>query len=133
MKLKNFLPLLPALLLAAGCATPASLTPAIITQISPSEQPRNANNLYPVEVVFNSSQETLRWDTLQPYVVVNGQALPLRAVPVVKNRWEGVVPVPASDVQVKYRFKFDYLYNSFGQPRHNSEYSKSYTLKILDQ
>ena len=93
MNLKKFLPFLPVLLLA-GCTT------ASFTRLTPNAQPRNANNLYPVEVVFDSHQQSLRWDSIQPYVLVNGQPLPLRSVPVVKNRWEGLVPVPPSATAV---------------------------------
>jgi len=126
MNLKKFLPFLPVLLLA-GCTT------ATFTRLTPNAQPRNANNLYPVEVVFDSQQQSLRWDSIQPYVLVNGQPLPLRPVPVVKNRWEGLVPVPPSANAVNYRFKFDYLYNSFGTaPKPNSVSSKVYTLKVMD-
>ena len=126
MNLKKFLPFLPLLLLA-GCTT------ATFTRLTPNAQPRNANNLYPVEVVFDSQQQSLRWDSIQPYVLVNGQPLPLRSVPVVKNRWEGLVPVPPSANAVNYRFKFDYLYNNFGTaPKPNSVSSKVYTLKIMD-
>ena len=105
---KKFLPLLPVLLLA-GCAT-------TFTQLTPLEQPRNPNNLYPVEVIFNSSQQSLRWDSIQPYVLVGGELYPLRPVPMMQDRWEGVVPVPPSANGVSYRFKFDYQYNNFGTP-----------------
>jgi hypothetical protein len=125
--LKKFLPLLPCLLLA-GCAT------ATFTRLTPGEQPRNANNLYPVEVAFDSAQQSLRWDSIQPSVLVNGQVLPLRPVPMVKNRWEGLVPVPPGVATVNYRFKFDYLYNHFATaPQPNSVSSKTYTLKVVDQ
>jgi len=125
--LKKILPFLPILLLA-GCTT------GTFTRLSPNQQERNSNNLYPVEVAFNSQQQTLRWDSIRPFVVVDGQALPLRQVPMVKNRWEGLVPVQPGVNQVKYRFKFDYLYNSFASaPQPNSESSPNYTLKITDQ
>jgi hypothetical protein len=127
MILKKVLLILPVLLLA-GCAT------GTFTRLTPNEQPRNANNLYPVEVIFHSQQQSLRWDSIQPYVLVDGQPYPLRAVPIVENRWEGFVPVPPTANTVNYRFKFDYLYNSFGNaPKPNSEFSKPYTLKVLDQ
>ena len=71
MNLKRFLPLLPALLLT-GCST-------TFTRLTPLEQPRNANNLYPVEVQFNTTQQSLRMDSLKPYVLVNGELYPLRA------------------------------------------------------
>jgi hypothetical protein len=126
MILKKFLPLLPVLLLA-GCAS------GTFTRVSSTEQPRNANNLYPVEVIFNSQQQSLRWDSIKPFVVANGQSYPLRPVPMVNNRWEGLLPVAPTDNTTKFRFKFDYLYNSFGQPKPNSEASPSYTLKVVDQ
>jgi hypothetical protein len=127
MKLKKFLPLLPALLLA-GCVS------GTFTRLTPNEQPRNANNLYPVETIFASQQQSLRWDSIQAYVLVNGQPYPMRPEPIVQNRWEGFVPVPPTENQVTYRFKFDYLYNAFGNaPKPNSEYSKAYVLKVLDQ
>jgi len=126
MNLKKFLPLLPVLLLA-GCAT------AEFTRLTPNGQPRNANNLYPVETVFESQQQSLRWDSIKAYVLVNGQPLPLRPVPLVKNRWEGFVPVPPTANGVNYRFKFDYLYNNFGtEPKPSSALSKFYTLKVID-
>lgn len=125
---KKLLPLLPVLLLA-GCSTPAT-----IIRLTPNQQPRNADNLYPVETAFDSQQESLRWDSIQAFVVANGQALPMRPVPLVKGRWEGLVPVPAGASTVNYRFKFDYLYNSFGSaPKPGSVSSKIYTLKVVDQ
>ena len=128
MNLKKFLPLLPILLLA-GCSTTGTFT-----RMTPSQQPRNADNLYPVEVAFNSSQQSLRWDSVHPYVLVQGQAFPLRPVPVVQNRWEGLVPVPPTANSVTYRFKFDYLCNTFGKaPQPDSSWSKAYSLKVIDQ
>ena len=126
MNWKKFLPLLPALLLT-GCATN-------FTRLTPNEQPRNANNLYPVEVAFNSQQQALRWDSIKPYVLVNGQPYDMRQVPMITNRWEAFVPVPPSGNSVNYRFKFDYLYNNWGTPpKPNSAYSPQYKLEILDQ
>ncbi|MGA2854230.1 MAG: hypothetical protein ABSE90_08900 [Verrucomicrobiota bacterium] len=126
MNLKKFLPVLPVLLLA-GCAS-------TFTRLTPLEQPRNPNNQYPVEVQFNSPQQSLRWDSIKPYVLVNGELYPLRPEQMVQNRWEGFVPVPAGANTVAYRFKFDYLYNNFGtQPKPNSAWSPQYQLKIVDQ
>ena len=127
MNLKKFLPFLPVLLLA-GCSTTASFT-----RMTPSVLPRNADNLYPVEVAFTSSQQSLRWDTVRPCVLVQGQQYPLRPVPVVKNRWEGLIPVPPTANAANYRFKFDYLYNTFGNnPQPASALSSAYTLKIVE-
>ena len=123
---KKFLPLLSVLLLT-GCA-------ATLTRLSPLQQPRNPNNLYPVEVAFNSQQQSLRWETIQPYVLVNGEKYSLRPVPLVQNRWEGFLPVPPGANSVVYRFKFDYKYNNVGTaPKSNSAYSPAYKLTIVDQ
>jgi hypothetical protein len=126
MNWKKFLPLLPVLLLT-GCA-------ATFTRLTPDQQPRNANNLYPVETSFNTQQQSVRWDSVKAYVLVKGELYPLRPVPVVPNRWEGLVPVPPTEHNVVYRFKFDYLYNNFGtQPEPDSAFSPEYDLHIIDQ
>ena len=123
---KKFLTLLPVLLLA-GCATSS------FTRVTPLQQPRNTNNLYPVEVIFNSSQQSLRWDSLKPFVLVNGELYPLRPVPIVQNRWEGFVPVAPTASSVIYRFKFEYLFNTFGsEPKSGSDVSPQYNLKIVE-
>jgi hypothetical protein len=124
--LKKILAVLPLLLLT-GCAT-------TFTRLTPLEQPRNPNNLYPVEVAFNSSQQSLRWQSIQPYVLVNGQLYPMRQVPMMQNRWDGFVPVPPGTNSVNYRIKFDYLCNTFGEtPKPNSAFSPVYKLTIIDQ
>ncbi len=54
-------------------------------------------------------------------------------VPLVKNRWEGLVPVPPTANSVIYRFKFDYLYNHIGtEPKSGSYVSPQYKLTIID-
>jgi hypothetical protein len=124
--LKKFLPLLPVLLLA-GCAT------GTFTRLTPTVEPRNSDNLYPVEASFDSDQQSLRWESVRAYVLVNGKAVPMRRVPMVKHRWEGVIQAPPGASMITYRFKFDYLFNVFGsQPQPNSVVSKIYTLKVVD-
>lgn len=124
--LKKFLLLLPLLALV-GCTT------SKFTRLTPNQQVRNPDNLYPVEVAFDSNQQALRWESIKAYVVVNGQPTALRPVPMVRNRWEGIVSVPPAAGSIQYKFKFDYLYNSFGKaPQPNSEASKVYTLKIVE-
>jgi hypothetical protein len=126
MNLKKFLPLTLALMLT-GCAS-------TFTRLTPLEQPRNPNNLYPVEVEFNSPEQAMRWDSIKPYVLVQGQLYPMRKEPMMTDRWEGFVPVPPSQDSTQYRFKFDYLYNAFGsEPKKGSATSPLYELKIIGQ
>ena len=123
---KKFLAILPLLLLT-GCAT-------TFTRVTPSMQPRNPDNRYPVEVIFNSSQQSLRWDSIKAYVIVNGVDQPMLPVQMMQNRWEGFVTVPPGANSVNYRFKFDYLYNAFGQPpKPNSAFSPEYKLTVVNQ
>jgi len=123
--LKRFLPLLCAPLLLAGCN-------ATFTNLTPQQQVRSTNNLYTVEVALVSRQETLRWDSIKPQIMVGSETYTMRQTPLMTNRWEGLIPVPASTNLVHYRYKFDYNYNAMGAPRADSALSPMYTLRILD-
>lgn len=125
--LKSFRLALPvtALLLGAGCT-------ATFTNLSSLHQERNGNNLYPVEVALNSRQQTMMWGTIKPQILVGNDFYPMRATPLMTNRWEGLVPVPVGTNLVHYRYKFDYNYNAMGAPRSDSALSPEYTLRILE-
>ena len=112
-------------LLLAGCSS-------TFTNLTPTRQPRNPDNSYPVEVQLNTRQQTMRWHTIKPYVLVNGELLPMRPTPLMKNRWEGLVPVAAGSSKVEYRYKFEYEYNNFGPGGHDTSLSPKYELKILE-
>jgi hypothetical protein len=124
--LKKILPLLFLPLFLGGCA-------ATFTNLTPRQQPANANNLYPVEVALASRQQTMRWDSIKPQIVVNGEFYPMRPTPLMTNRWEGLIPVAPGTSIVHYHYKFDFLNNAFGPPQPNSAVSTEYTLKILNQ
>jgi hypothetical protein len=109
-----------------GCAS-------TITNLSPSQLPRNANGQYPVAVAFDTRQATIRPQTLTPYVIVGETAYPMQPTPLITNRWEAVIPVPASERFAHYHFKLDYEYTRMGKPGKNSMLSQDYTLRILDQ
>ena len=124
--LKKFLPLLSVPLLLAGCATQ-------LTNLTPLQQFRDTNNLYRVEVAFNSRQHTIRWPSIQPKIVVGKESYDMRPTVLMTNRWEGLVPVPAGVRVIHYQYRFDFDYNSFGKPKPNSARSPQYTLTIADQ
>ncbi len=123
--LKKSVPLALLALLLAGCATQ-------ITNLSSLHQQRNANNLYPVEASFNSRQQTIRWQSIQPRILVGNESYDMRRTPLVTNRWEGLIPVPPGTKTVEFRYKFDYQYNRMGVPGTDSALSRKYTLQILD-
>ena len=97
---------------------------------TPGTISRNGNNLYPVEVSFDSQQQAMRWDSIHPYLLVNGQLYDMHQTPMVTNRWEGFVPATPMENTVTYRYKFDYMANDFGKPRPTSAYSPAYHLTI---
>lgn len=121
---KKFLPVLLLPLLLAGCATS-------LTNLTPLQQVRNANNLYPVEVAFDSSQQALRWEDIRAQILVGEATYPMRPTLLMTNRWEGLLPVPPELNTVTYRYKLDYECNSFGKPKSGSRVSPEYTLQIL--
>jgi PBP1b-binding outer membrane lipoprotein LpoB len=124
--LKKSLTLLSLSLLLAGCATQ-------LTNLTPQQQVRNANNLYPVEVSFNSRQETIRWQSIQPKIVVGTEFYDMRRTPIMTNRWEGLIPVPQGTSLIHYRYRFEFQYNKMGRAGNDTALSREYTLRILEQ
>jgi len=124
---KKFVPVLLLLLLSlsAGCK-------ATFTNLTPQRQPRRPDNQYTVEVALNSQQQTLRWQSIHPQIVVGNRLYPMTPTQLMTNRWEGVIPVPASSSEVKYHYQFDFEYNTFGKPKNDSTRSADYLLKIVD-
>jgi hypothetical protein len=123
---KKSLPVLFLSLLLAGCASQ-------LTNLTPQQQRRNANNLYPVEVSFDTRQETVRWQSIRPQIVVGSEVYPMRPTLLMTNRWEGLVPVPRGTSQVRYHYKFDFEYNKMGKPGADTALSREYILHILEQ
>ena len=122
---KKSLPLLSLSLLLAGCASQ-------LTNLTPQQQVRNDNNLYTVEVAFDSTQQTVRWHSIQPKILVGTLSYDMRPTPIMTNRWEGLIPVPPGTSQVNYRYRFDYEYNRMGKPGRDSALSPEYTLRIVE-
>ena len=127
LNLKKFLPLFLFPRLLVGCATSA------ITNLTPSRLPRKDNGQYPFAVEWNSRQQSLLKDSIQTYVVIGLNQYPMQRTPMLTNRWETLVPVPADKDVVTYRYKFDYEYRGFPARERDSKLSKYYQLFILDK
>jgi hypothetical protein len=112
-------------LLIAGCTTS-------ITNLTPQVASRNPNNTYPVEAAFKSTEQNLRWDTIQPSVVIGGDSYPMRPTPLMTNRWETLIPVPPDHNAVIYSIEFEYYKNAFGPAESDRRLSKRYRLQITD-
>jgi hypothetical protein len=123
--LKKSVPVLLLSLLLAGCATQ-------LTNLTPQLQKRNPNNLYPVEMAFNTRKQTVRWQSIQPKILVGKEAYDMRLTPLMTNRWEGFIPVPPGTSVIEYRYKLDYQYNRMGAPGNDSALSKKFQLRIVE-
>jgi hypothetical protein len=118
--------LLLAVLGLTGCAT-------TITNLTPSNVARNPNNLYPFEVELQTSQATIRESSMKAFVLIGEDIYPMQAVPMLKDRWETLIPIPASTNYVYYRYKFDYMYDRIPKPGNSSRLSSTYQLEIVDK
>jgi hypothetical protein len=112
--------------LLGGCATSS------ITNLTPRSQSRSAENVYPVEIEFESNLRSIQRDTIRPYVQIGDDNYLMRKIPVVKNRWETLIPVPAGKKLVNYRVKVDFRYNAMPEPSVNSVLSAPYQLQIAE-
>jgi hypothetical protein len=110
-----------------GCAS------SIITNLTPSTLPRDATGLYHIEMEMDTSQQTLRVDSITPMVVVGAENYAMKPTLKMNNRWEAFVPIPASVKNITYYFKVNYLYNRFGKPGQGSKLSPEFALAITDK
>jgi hypothetical protein len=109
-----------------GCST-------TISNLTPSQLPRNANNLYPFEVSFDTSQKTVRESSIKPAVMIGTDLYPMQPAAMIKNRWEAQVPIPAATNHIYYRYKFDYQFDRIPTPGDSSRLSPTYQLEIVDK
>ena len=123
MRLSAFLVLFGGLLLT-GCGT------TTLTNLTPSEATRNANGLYPFELLWTSKQTSIRPQSIKPAVVVGFDTYPMRPMPMISNRWETLVPIAPTNSVVNYRFKVDYEYNAIPTPRKTSKMSSPYQIHV---
>jgi len=125
-KMKNMM-FFPVLLLLCGCVTNTS-----VTNLTPSKTKRTPNNLYLVEYEWRSNQQSMRPDSITPYVIVSSDVYPMRRVPRMKNRWEAYIPVRKTENSVVYHIKVDYEYNDFGKRGKGSIRTEEAKLNIED-
>jgi hypothetical protein len=124
MTIQKALALLLVPLSLAGCTT------IQVSNLTPTTVPRNPENLYAFEVALNSNQQTLRFDTVQPYVQIGLEMYPMQRTPLMSNRWETLVPIPPDREFLQYRYKFDYQYAAIPERRQGSKLSQPYQLEV---
>lgn len=124
LSVKKLLPTLLLPVLLVGCTS--------ITNLTPTQQTRNAAGLYPVEIAWESKRATIVKDTIAPVVQIGFESYPMRQTPLLKNRWETLIPVPVGTNYVNYRVRVDFEYNDFPARRVDSKLSQGYQLRIKD-
>jgi hypothetical protein len=98
--------------------------------LTPTTYPRSASGYYRVEAMWKSNQRVIEPDSFQPQVMVDLQNYPMKPVPLVQDRWEAFVPVPADKDYINYRYKFDFMQDGFHKPQGNSLMSSVYQLHV---
>lgn len=127
MHKKNIVVLSLLVACMVGCAT------NLITNLTPSQMPRNKTGQYLVEMKLDSQQQSMRDESITPSVVVGFNEYKMRATQKMTNRWETYVPVAAAQESILYHFKVNYQYNRFGKPGEGSLLSPEYKLIISGQ
>jgi hypothetical protein len=125
LKIKRVVPVCLLAIFLVSCVA------KVITNLTPTQMPRNPSGQYLVEMKLDSTQQTLRYDTITPQVVAGFNSYKMRPTLKMTNRWEALVPLPADKEVLLYRFKVDYEYNKFGnKPGQGSLMSEEYKLTI---
>ena len=114
-------------LLLGGCAR------ATLTNLTVNSQPRDANGLYRVEIIWEDTANSVRHETVQPVVLVGTNAFPMQRTALVSNRWETLLPVAAGAQGVTYRIRVDWKFNAIPVPEANSKMSGAFQLSIKDK
>ena len=121
--MKKLLALVVAPVLLIGCTT-------TLTNLTATSQPRNPKGLYLIEYEWETTEQTIKPDSVEPYVVVGFDTYKMTQTLKLTNRWEAFVPAgPDKDV-INYKFKVDYEYARFGKPGKASKSSPEYKLYI---
>jgi hypothetical protein len=106
----------------AGCTS--------ITNLTPTQYPRDASGYYRVETMWQSRRAVIRPESFKPLVVVDFKTYPMRRVPMVEDRWEAFIPIPPDKNFIRYHYKFDFVDDGFYKARADSLMSAPYQLRI---
>ena len=122
--IKKLFPMVMLAVFLAGCAT------TNITNLTPTQYPRNPSGQYLVEMQIDSDQQTLRPESIKPWVVVGDQKYPMKQTRKTMNRWEAMIPVGADKSGIAFHYKVDYLYNKIGKAGEGTLRSPDFPLVI---
>jgi len=124
MKISRIIFCLLSLFLCVGCIQQR------ITNLTPGALPRNTSGFYPVEIIWESSQPTVRHETVKPQVMIGTNSFAMKNTQLMTNRWEALVPVGPAANELRYRIKVNWKYNAIPVPAANSQLSEEFILRI---
>lgn len=124
--MKKIFILLVVPLALAGCSSS-------IINLTPSRLARNSEGAYRVEAAWRTSEQAIRPESIKPSVMVGFESYEMHPEPVVSNRWETFVPVPADQTLMHFRFRFDFTRNTIPAPVEDSKLSPEFRLEIVDK
>ena len=101
-----------------------------ITNLTPGALPRNASGFYPVEIIWESNQSTVRHESVTPQVMIGTNSFTMKKTQLMTNRWEALVPVDPVVNELRYRIKVNWKYNAIPVPAANSQLSEEFMLRI---
>lgn len=114
------------LVFCTGCCTNT------ITNLTPHTVKRSPDNLYVIEARIDSNQRTLLWNSLEPYLIIDGKLIPMQKSGASLRQYHTTVQIPPGKRYVIYQFRFDYLTQGFGRKVPDSRLSPAYTLQIKE-
>mgnify|MGYP001179849852 FL=1 len=124
MKIGRVIFCLLSLFLLVGCIHQK------ITNLTPGALPRNNSGFYPVEIIWESNQHTVRHETVKPHVMIGTNSFAMKHTQLMTNRWEALVPVGPAANELRYRIKVNWQYNAVPVPAANSQLSEEFLLRI---
>ena len=101
-----------------------------ITNLTPGVLPRNTSGFYPVEIIWESNQPTVRHETVKPQVMIGTNSFAMKNTQLMTNRWEALVPIGPAANELRYRIKVNWKYNAIPVPSANSQLSEEFILRI---
>ena len=122
--LKKMLLISTAALLVSGCAS--------VTNLTPSQVPRDESGLYPFEMIFNTKATSVAHDSVQTLFNAGWRADPDGAHSAFDQSLEVLAPIPAGKELVNYQYKVNYQWKDLGKRKENSKLSEPFELRIQD-
>lgn len=120
--LKKLTPLCAIALMVTGCSSVTNLTPRNYT--------RKPDNLYHFEMQVDSRQQSIRWETVKPFVKIGSEEIPMERTHRMSNRWEASIPLSDKESIIYYKYKVYFEFDDFGPRGKDTIVSGTYKVEL---